>query len=104
MEEETTAKANERYHRSLRTYRTLPRKSKRIYEKRIASEAKTAPKMFFAFLRTKKKVKSTVSQLTDENGILTQESKHTAKILNRNFTSVFTEENTETVPLNPAPP
>ncbi len=104
MKQQATAEANEHYHRSLRACRTLIRKSKRNYEKRVASEAKANPERFFTYIKTKKKEKSNVGPLTDENGVLTQDSKQMAGILNKNFASVFTIENTATVPTVPTVP
>ncbi len=77
------------------------RKSKRNYEKKIASEAKVNPKRFFTYIRTKKKSKNNVGPLADENGVLTQDSKHMVGILNKNFAFVFTVENTATFPRAP---
>ncbi len=57
-------------------------KSKCNYERKIASEAKANPKRFFTYKRTNKKAKSNVSPLTGENGVLMQDSKQMARILN----------------------
>ncbi len=75
MKQQATTEASKHYHRSLRACRTLIRKSKRKYEKKVASEAKANPKRFFTYIRTKKKAKSNVGPLTDENGVLTQDNK-----------------------------
>ncbi len=83
MKQQATAEAGERYHRSLRECRTLIRKSKRNYEKKIASVAKVNPKRFFTYIRTKKKTKSNVGPLVDENCVLTQDNKQMAGILNK---------------------
>ncbi len=91
-------------HYSRRACRTLIQKSKRNYEKKTASEAKANPKRLFAYTRTKKRAKRNVGPLTNENGVLTQNSKHMASILNKNFASVFTVENTATVPTVPRSP
>ncbi len=55
MKQQATAEASKHYHRSLRACRTLIRKSKRNYEKKVSSEAKANPKRFFTHIRTKKK-------------------------------------------------
>ncbi len=104
MKQQATAKESEHYHRCLIACRTLIRKSKRNYEKKVASEAKANPKRFFSYIRTKKKAKSNVGPLTDENGVLTQDSKQMSGILNKNFASVFTVENTATVSTVPTSP
>ncbi len=104
MKQQATAEAGEHYHRSLRECLVLIRKSKCNYEKKIASEAKVNPKRFFTYIRTKKKTKSNVGSLADENGVLTQDSKQMARILNKNFASVLTVENNGTVPTSPTLP
>ncbi len=104
MKQQATVEASEHYHRSLRACRTLIRKSKRNYEKKVVSEVKVNPKRFFTSIRTKKKAKSNIGPLTDENGVLTQDSKQMAGILNKNFASVFTIENTASVPTVPTSP
>ncbi len=85
MKQQDTSEASEHCHRSLRACRTLVRKNKSNYEKKVASEAKANPKRFFTYIRTKKKAKSNAGPLTDENGVLTQDSKQMAGILNKNF-------------------
>ncbi len=42
--------------------------------------------------------------MADENGVLTQESKQMAGILNKNFAAMFTVKNTATVPKSPTHP
>ncbi len=44
------------------------------------------------------KAKRSVGPLTNENGVLTQDGKPMAEILNNKFASVFTVENIATVP------
>ncbi len=104
MKQQATAEASEHYYRSLRACRTLIRKSKRNYENKVASEAKVSPKRFFTYIKTKKKAKSNVGPLKDENGFLTQDSKQMAGILSKNFAFVFTIQNTTTVPTVPTSP
>ncbi len=104
MKQQATDEASEHYHRSLRACRTVIRKSEHNYEKKVASEAKANPKRFFTYTKTKKKAKNNVGPLTDENGVLTKDSKQMTGILNKNFASVFTIENTATVPTVPMSP
>ncbi len=75
-----TAEASKHYNHSLRACRTLIQKSERNYEEKIASKAKSNQKRFFIYLRTKKKAKSNVGPLTDENGVLTQDTKQISGI------------------------
>ncbi len=107
IKQQGTAEAGEHYHHSLRECRTFIRKSKRNYGKKIASEAEVNPKRFFTYIRTKKKSKSNVGFLADENGVLTQDNKQMAEILKKKKTSrlsVLTVENTTTVPTSPTLP
>ncbi len=41
--------------------------------------------------------------MLNESGIPTQDNKQMAEILNKNFASVFTQENTDTIPNTPIP-
>ncbi len=103
LKEDYTDEARRQYHQSLRACRTLIRQRKRDYEKQIAGEAKSNPKKFFTYIRTKK-TKSNIGPLKDERDVLTQDSRQMVEILNKNFASVFTVENTQSVPEGPAPP
>ncbi|MEJ1857930.1 hypothetical protein, partial [Escherichia coli] len=80
-----TEEARSEYLRNLRLCRNLIRKGKRDHEKKIAREAKTNPRQFFAYVGTKKKVKSNVGPLADSSGVLTQDCKAMAQILNKSF-------------------
>ncbi len=53
MKQQATAEESEHCHCSLRACRTLTRKSKRNYEKKVASEAKANPKRFFTYKNQK---------------------------------------------------
>ncbi len=67
--------------------------------------AKPSPtRQFFTYIRTRKKTKSNIGLLKDEGDVLTKDYKQMEEILNRTFASVFTVENTHTVPECPAPP
>ncbi len=104
MKENNTAEAREQYHSSLRVCRTLIRQCNRDQERQIAREAETNPKKFFIYIRTKKKSKRNIGPLKDESGALAQDNGHMVEILNKNFASVFTVENTESVPKSPVAP
>ncbi len=72
--------------------------------KKIARKVKTNPKKFFTYIRTKKKTKSNIGPLKDERGALTQDNETMIEILNKNFASVFTVENIESIPENTIAP
>ena len=73
----------------------LIRKSKRLFEKGIASRSKSNPKEFWKYVRNKLKTKSGVSPLLqnvkDPNS-LKFDDKDKANILQQQFSSVFTKE------------
>lgn len=74
------------------------RKAKKEYEKLVASKAKTEPKHFWTYVKSKVKSKSAVSNLMKPNGNLTTSDKEKATVLNDFFTSVFTAENPNNIP------
>ena len=98
MKRTATEEARNMYFHNLRLCRNLIRTSKRNHEKRIARESKTNPKQFFTYIRAKKTVKSNVGPLTDDSGVITQDCKNMALILNKSFASVFTVETTASIP------
>ncbi|CAG2208621.1 unnamed protein product [Mytilus edulis] len=73
-------------------------KQKKEYEKLVASKAKTEPKHFWTYVKSKVKSKSAVSNLMKPNGNLTTSDKEKATVLNDFFTSVFTAENPNNIP------
>ena len=62
------------------------------YEKQITSKMKQSPKQFFSYLNSKRKIKSGVTELKDENGNLCDDVKKNADILGKFFASTFTKE------------
>ena len=74
------------------------RKAVRDLERKIARESKTNPKAFFSYARSKLNTKTGVSDLTREDGSTANTDSEKADLLNSFFCSVFTKEDTETVP------
>ena len=74
------------------------RKAKREHERAIAKEAKENPKAFYKYARSKLKVNATVGDLKKANGSLAQNDKDKANTLNSFFASVFTKEDTSSIP------
>jgi len=62
------------------------------YERKITANLKTNPKSFFAYLRSKRKLKVTVKSLKREDGTETEGAEETASELLSFFGSVFEEE------------
>ena len=69
--------------------------AKRDFEKKLAENIKTDPKSFYAYVRSKQKVKDAVGPLKNDDGETLQSGQETADALNRFFASVFTNEDTE---------
>ncbi len=55
-------------------------------------------KLFWKYVRSKSKTKITINELEDENGNPTSDSQEKARLLNRYFISVFTNEDTSNIP------
>jgi len=74
------------------------RKAVKIFERKIAEEAKRNPKGFFAYARGKMRTKENVAELRDNEGTLATSDADKAEMLNRQFCSVFTQEDVRVVP------
>lgn len=71
------------------------RKAKRQFEKKLAKDVKQNPKSFYAYVRSKTKVKEAVGPLVISDGQYTADKMVMSDMLNGYFGSVFTEENDE---------
>ena len=67
-------------------------------KKDLASKIKTDPKLFWSYVRSKMKTKSSLSQLKSPCGTLTNDNTEKAGLLNKFFASVFETEGTEALP------
>ena len=74
------------------------RQSKRNLEINIAKQAKTNPKKFFQYIRSKKTVKEKIGPIKDTDDMLVSDNKIMATILNNFFHSVFITEDTSSLP------
>ena len=88
----------ELYKNARNNVKTEMRKSKYSYEKDLASKIKTDPKLFWSYVRSKMKTKSSLSQLKSPCGTLTNDNTEKAGLLNKFFASVFETEGTEALP------
>ena len=68
----------------------------RCFEK--TSFPKTDNKLFWGYVRSKSKTKSTVSKLMNDEGKVSESNQETACILNKFFASVFEKEGDEELP------
>ena len=74
------------------------RKSKYTYESDLASKIKTDPKLFWSYVSSKLKTKTSLSQLKLPCGTLTNDNNQKAGLLNKYFASVFESEGAEPIP------
>ena len=99
-----------KYCRARNQVRQLTRKNMKELEKKIAQEAKTNPKKFWAYAGQKTKNRETIPQLsmtgTPQDGRLTKNNQEKAETLASFFNSVFSEEPTDhwTLPPSTSPP
>ena len=61
--------------------------------KKLASNVKTDPKSFYAYVRSQSKTKTSVGSLKNGDGVLISNDLEMSEILNSYFGSVFAEEN-----------
>ena len=74
------------------------RQAKRRYERKLAKEAKTNPKQFYSYLKSKTSNKESVGPLKSDGGDVVTDDATMAGMLNSFFSSVFTEEDLEHMP------
>ena len=68
------------------------RRSKRIFEEKLAEGIKKDSKSFFRYVRTKSGTKDKIGPLKDNDGNLLTSNEDMSELLNRFFASVFTQE------------
>ena len=75
------------------------RKSKRNFEHKLAQNIKSDSKSFYAYVRSKQNVRDKVGPLEDNAGNIITEGVLMAEELNMHFSSVFTREDTSSLPV-----
>ena len=75
------------------------RKSKRNFELKLAQNIKSDSKSFYAYVRSKQNVRDKVGPLEDNAGDIITEGILMAEELNMHFSSVFTREDTSSLPV-----
>ena len=75
------------------------RKSKRNFEHKLAQNIKSDSKSFYAYVRSKQNVRDKVGPLKDNAGNIITQGFLMAEELNRHFSSVFTREDTSSLPV-----
>ncbi|KAK4305275.1 hypothetical protein Pmani_022834 [Petrolisthes manimaculis] len=79
------------------TTRTV-RWAKYWYEKKLSMEVKLNPQAFFAYARSKTRIKEEVLCIKRTDGSVTSDTLESCEILNKEFQSVFVKENTDNSP------
>ena len=65
----------------------------------MAGNIKNYSKSFYAYVRSKQKVRDKVGQLENNRGNIISDGFHMAEVLNEYFSSVFTTENISSLPV-----
>ena len=81
-----------------RESKKLIRRSKKDLEEYIADASKSNPKEFYRYVNSKKAFVSNIGPIENENGNHTNDEMEMATILNRFFGSVFTDEDSSSIP------
>ena len=87
------------YKEALHAATNEDRKSKRNFEHKLAQNIKSDSKSFYAYVRNKQNVRDRVGPLEDNAGNIITQGVLMAEELNMNFSSVFTREDTSSLPV-----
>ena len=87
-----------KYRRTSNRIKTEVMKAVRDFERQIANKAKSNPKAFYKYVRSKVKTRSAVADLERPDETMTETDVDKAEILNSYFMSVFTQESLENTP------
>ena len=89
---------NTNYKEALNLTTSEIRKSKRTFEKKIGN-TKNNSKSFYAFVRSKQKVRDKVGSLENNSGNIISDGFQMVEVLNEYFSSVFTTEDIGSLPV-----
>ena len=87
------------YKKALNLATAEMRKSKRSFEQKLANDIKNDSKSFYAYVRSKQKVRDKVGPLKNSAGNVISDGFQMAEDLNEYFSSVFTKEDISSLPL-----
>ena len=87
------------YKEALNAATTEVRKSKRNFEHKLAQNVKSDSKSFYAYVKSKKNVRDRVAPLEDTAGNKITQGILMAEELNMHFSSLFTREDTSSLPV-----
>ena len=92
-------KDDEVYKQALQAATNEVRKSRRNFEHKLAQNIKSDSKSFYAYVRSKQNVRDKVGPLEDNAGNIMTQGFLMAEELNMHFSSVFTGEDTCSLPV-----
>ena len=72
--------------------------AKRSFENKVVQEVKENPKIFWSYVKYKRRSKSDITRLENEQGEVVNEDEQKAEIFNQYFSSVFVNEDTTNIP------
>lgn len=87
-----------RYRQVKNRLRSLTRLLRRNFEMDIAKDAKSAPKKFWSYVKSRTKTRSKIPILSRKDGSKATSPLEKAETLNNFFSSVFTDEHIESIP------
>ena len=87
------------YKEALNLATTEIRKYKRTFETKLAGNINNDSKSFYAYVRSKQKVRHKVGPLENNNGNIISDGFQMAEVLNEYFSSVFTTEYISSLPV-----
>ena len=88
-----------RFARVRNDLRSLTRSLRSNYEKKLMENVKQNPQLFWKYVRSKVKVKHGISSLVDGSGSVATADLEKVEVLNNYFSSVFTHENLDSIPV-----
>ena len=92
-------KDHDAYTEALNAATNEVRKSKRNFENKLAQNIKSDSKSFYAYVRSRQNVRDKVGPLEDNAGNIITQGFLMAEELNMHFSSVFTREDTSSIPV-----
>ena len=88
-----------KYARAKNQLRNLTRQQRYSFESNIARDIKTAPKKFWAYVKSRTKTRSSIPSLKKNDGFWVKSSLKKAETLNNFFDSIFTREDLTNIPI-----
>ena len=96
-ERHNTSDARDQYKNARNAAQKILRQEHGAYVNNIIGEGKSNPKSFYRYIKSKRVEQTDIPQLVTQNGTVDDDAGK-AKVLNTQFSSVFTKENLELIP------